>query len=142
VLFTVYDIKATVSEEPFEEAVKKLEQGSLDAVFFVGAPVPFIGELGGQFQFVRLPTNPALEQIYLRISLGKKQTLGWRRHGDLRRTPAIMGLDYRDEKYVADAATGSGYFEQSGNAGSQGSSQWKSAIIRHFPYRATSRPTR
>src|SRR6476620_5701847 len=30
VLFNIYDIKATVSEEPFEEAVKNLDQGTLD----------------------------------------------------------------------------------------------------------------
>ena len=77
VLFNVYDIKATVSEEPFEDAVKKMEQGSLDAVIFVGgAPVPFIEKLGGKFSFVRLPSNPVLEQIYLRTSLGK-QLYGW-----------------------------------------------------------------
>ena len=36
VLFNIYDIKSTVSEEPFEDAIKKIDQGSLDAVIFVG----------------------------------------------------------------------------------------------------------
>src|SRR4030095_12214240 len=102
VLFNIYDIKATVSEEPFEEAVKKIEQGSLDAVIFVGgAPVPFIGKLSGKFSFVRLPSNPVLEQIYLRTSLGK-QLYGWAgADTETYAVPAaMMGLDKRDEKYV------------------------------------------
>jgi TRAP transporter TAXI family solute receptor len=139
VLFTVYDIKATVSEEPFEEAVKKLEQGSLDAVFFVGgAPVPFIGELGGQFQFVRLPTNPALEQIYLRISLGKKQYAWAGADTETYAVPAaIMGLDYRDEKYVAQMQQlVLAILNNQGTLEAKGHPKWKSAIIRtYFPYR-------
>ena len=65
VLFTVYDIEATASFDAFEDAIKKMEQGNLDAVVFVGgAPVPFIGKLDSNY-FVRLPANPALEEIYL-----------------------------------------------------------------------------
>ena len=63
VLLTVYDIKATVSFDTFDDAIKKMEQGDLDAVAFVGgAPVPFIAKLDGKVHFVRLPANPALEQ--------------------------------------------------------------------------------
>jgi len=103
VLSNVYDVQATISEEPFEEAVKKMERGSLDAVIFVGgAPVPFIGKLDGNFKFVRLPTNSALEQIYLQTALGK-QLYGWARADTQTYAvpSAIMGLDKRDEKYVA-----------------------------------------
>jgi uncharacterized protein len=139
VLFNVYDIKSTVSEEPFEEAVKKMEQGALDAVVFVGgAPVPFITKLGGKFQFVRLPSNPALEQIYLRTSLGKQQ-YGWAgADTETYAVPsAIMGLDRRDEQYVSQlqqlvlsVLNSSEYLNTSGHP------KWKSAIIRtYFPYR-------
>jgi TRAP-type uncharacterized transport system substrate-binding protein len=101
VLFTVYDIKATVSEEPFEEAIKKMEQGSLDAVIFVGgASVPFIGKLDSKFHLVRLPANPAREQIYLRTKLGKP-LYRWASDTETYAVPAaIMGLDSRDEKYA------------------------------------------
>ena len=85
VLFNVYDIKATVSEEPFEDAVKKMEQGSLDAVIFVGgAPVPFIGKLDNRFQF-----RPASHQSDAGTDLFADFTgqatirLGRGRHGDL-----------------------------------------------------------
>jgi uncharacterized protein len=140
VLFTVYDIKSTVSEEPFEEAVRKMEQGALDAVIFVGgAPVPFIGKLGGgKLQFVRLPSNPALDQIYLRTSLGKNQ-YGWAAADtETYAVPsAIMGLDKREEKYVSQmqqlvlsVLNSSEYLNTSGHP------KWKSSIIRtYFPYR-------
>jgi uncharacterized protein len=139
VLFNIYDIKATVSEEPFEEAVKKMEQGSLDAVIFVGgAPVPFIGKLSGKFSFVRLPSNPVLEQIYLRTSLGK-QLYGWAgADTETYAVPAaMMGLDKRDEKYVTQVQqlvltilNNREFLEAKGHP------KWKSSIIRtYFPYR-------
>ncbi len=139
VLFHVYDIKATVSEEPFEEAVKKLEQGSLDAVFFVGgAPVPFIGKLSSKFHFVRLPTNPALEQIYLRTSLGKKQYAWAGADTETYAVPAaLVGLDKRDEKYVTQMQrlvltilNNREFLEAKGHP------KWKSSIIQtYFPSR-------
>ena len=139
VLFNIYDIKATVSEEPFEEAVKKMEQGSLDAVIFVGgAPVPFIGKLSGKFSFVRLPSNPVLDQIYLRTSLGK-QLYGWAgADTETYAVPAaMMGLDKRDEKYVSQVQqlvltilNNREFLEAKGHP------KWKSSIIRtYFPYR-------
>jgi TRAP transporter TAXI family solute receptor len=139
VLFNVYDIKATVSEEPFEEAVKKMEQGNLDAVIFVGgAPVPFIGKLSGKFSFVRLPNNPVLDQIYLRISLGKQQYAWAGADTETYAVPAaIMGLDKRDEKYVTQVQqlvltilNNREFLEANGHP------KWKSSIIRtYFPYR-------
>jgi uncharacterized protein len=140
VLFTVYDIKSTVSEEPFEEAVRKMEQGALDAVIFVGgAPVPFIGKLGGgKFQFVRLPSNPALDQIYLRTSLGKNQ-YGWAAADtETYAVPsAIMGLDKREEKYVSQMQQlVLSVLNSSEYLNTRGHPKWKSSIIRtYFPYR-------
>ena len=139
VLFNIYDIKATVSEEPFEEAVKNLDQGTLDAVIFVGgAPVPFIGKLDNRFHFVRLPSNPILDQIYLRVQLGKRQ-YGWAgADTETYAVPAvIMGLDKRDEKYttqmqqlVLTILNNREFLEANGHP------KWKSAIIRtYFPYR-------
>jgi uncharacterized protein len=139
VLFNIYDIKSTVSEEPFEDAIKKIDQGSLDAVIFVGgAPVPFIGKLDNRFHFVRLPSNPILDQIYLRITLGKQQ-YGWAgADTETYAVPAaIMGLDKRDEKYVTQmqqlvfAILNNREFLEA-----KGHPKWKSSIIRtYFPYR-------
>jgi len=139
VLFTVYDINATVSFEPFEDAVKKMEQGNLDAVVFVGgAPVPFIGKLDSKFHFVRLPANPALEQIYLRTKLGKSQ-YGWAQSDtETYAVPAaILGLDKKDEQYasqmqrlVLSILNSADYLRANGHP------KWKSSIIQtYFVYR-------
>jgi uncharacterized protein len=72
VLFTVYDINPTVFFDAVEDAIKRMDEGGLDAMIFVGgAPVPFIGKLGGKMHLVRLPASPTLEQMYLRTRLGK-----------------------------------------------------------------------
>ena len=139
VLFNIYDIKSTVSEEPFEDAIKKIDQGSLDAVIFVGgAPVPFIAKLDNRFHFVRLPSSPILDQIYLRIALGKQQ-YGWAgADTETYAVPAaVIGMDKRDEKYVSQmqqlvlsVLNSSEYLNASGHP------KWKSSIIRtYFPSR-------
>jgi hypothetical protein len=107
-------------------------------MFVGGAPVPFIGKLDSKFHFVRLPTNPALEQIYLRTKLGKAQ-YGWAgADAETYAVPsAIMGLDNRDEKYVTQMQAlvlailnGSDYLNANGHP------KWKSSITRlYFPYR-------
>src|SRR5262245_15802303 len=139
VLFSVYDINATYSFETFEEAVKKMEQGALDAVFFTGgAPVPFITKLSGNLHFVRLPANPALDQLYFRTRLGKAQYSWASADTETYAVPSsIMGIDQRDEKYVAQmqalvlsVLNNREYLEKNGHA------KWKSAIIQtYFPNR-------
>jgi TRAP transporter TAXI family solute receptor len=139
VLFAAYDIKATVSFETFEDAIKKMDQGNLDAVMFVGgAPVPFIAKLDGKSHFVRLPANPGLEQIYLRTKLGKSE-YGWAgADTETYAVPAsIMGLDKKDEKYAAQMQklvlailNSADYLRANGHP------KWKSSIIQsYFPYR-------
>jgi TRAP transporter TAXI family solute receptor len=139
VLLAVYDIKATVSFDTFDDAIKKMEQGSLDAVMFVGgAPVPFIGKLDSKVHFVRLPANPALEQIYLRTSLGKSQYSWAAADTETYAVPAsLMGLDKQDEKYAAQMQklvlsilNSADYLRTNGHP------KWKSSIIQtYFLYR-------
>jgi len=139
VLFSVYDINATISFDSFEEAVKKIDQGALDAVIFVGgAPVPFIDKLAGKLHLVRLPANPTLEQIYLRARLGKTQYSWATADTETYAVPAsIMGVDLRDEKYAAQmqqlvlsVLNGREYLEKNGHA------KWKSSILQtYFPNR-------
>lgn len=139
VLFYVYDINATVSFEGFDDAVQKMNTGSLDAVIFVGgAPVPFISKLDGKAHLVRLPANPGLEQIYIRTQLGRAQ-YGWTASDtETYGVPAaIMGLDQRDPKYAAEMQhlvlsilNGKEYLQTNGHA------KWKNSIIQmYFPYR-------
>ena len=139
VLLSVYDIKAIVSFETFDDAIKKLAQGNLDAVMFVGgAPVPFIGNLDSKFHFVRLPANPTLEQIYGRTSLGKSQYSWAAADAETYAVPSsIMGLDKKDENYVGQMQklvlailNSAGYLRTNGHP------KWQSSIIQtYFPYR-------
>lgn len=138
-LLTVYDIKATVSFDTFDDAMKKMEQAQLDAVMFVGgAPVPFIAKLGSKVHFVRLPANPALEEIYLRTSLGKSQYSWTAADTETYAVPAsIMGLDKKDENYVTQMQklvlailNSADYLRANGHP------KWKSSIIQtYFLYR-------
>jgi TRAP transporter TAXI family solute receptor len=113
VLLAVYDLNATISFDSFDDAMKKMEQGNLDAVMFVGgAPVPFIGKSDSKVHFVRLPANPALEQIYLRTSLGKSQYSWAAAETETYAVPApLMGLDKKDEKHGSNARADSGDLE-------------------------------
>ena len=114
VLLSAYDIRATVSVDTFDDAMKKLEQGNLDAVMFVGgAPVPFIGELDGKVHFVRLPANPGLEQIYARTSSGEISiSLVCNRYRNLCRAGVDYGVGQAGCKLRgADATSGSGHLK-------------------------------
>lgn len=139
VLLAMYDIKATVSSETFDEAMKKMGQGQLDAVMFVGgAPVPFIGKLDNKVHLLRLPASPALEQIYVRTSLGKSQYNWATTDTETYAVPAsIMGVDKKDEKYqgqmqklVLAILNSADYLRANGHP------KWKSSLIQtYFLYR-------
>ncbi len=139
VLSEIYDIQPTVSFDTFDDAIKKVEQGNLDAVMFVGgAPVPFIGKLDSKVHFVRLPANPALEQIYVRTRLGKSQYSWATAETETYAVPAsIMGLDKKNEEYAAQMQklvlailNSADYLKANGHP------KWKSAIIQtYFLYR-------
>ena len=139
VLFTVYDLYPTVSFDAVEDAIKLMDEGSLDAMIFVGgAPVPFIGKLGGKMHLVRLPASPTLEQMYLRTRLGKAHYNWAQADTETYAVPSvIMGLDIPDEKHatqmqrlVLSVLNGREYLEKNGHA------KWKSSIIQtYFPNR-------
>jgi hypothetical protein len=139
VLLSVYDLNATVSFDNFDDAMKKMEQGNLDAVMFVGgAPVPFIGKLDSKVHFVRLPANPALEEIYLRTNVGKSQYSWAAGETETYAVPAsMMGLDKKDEKHAAQMQqlvlailNSADYLRANGHP------KWKSSIIQtYFTYR-------
>jgi TRAP transporter TAXI family solute receptor len=139
VLFSVYDINAKVSFETFDEALKKISDGALDAVIFVGgAPVPFIDKLSGKLHMVRLPTNPALEQIYFRTRLSKAQYNWIQADVETYAVPAsILVVDRRDENYasqmqqlVLSVLQGREHLEKNGHP------KWKSSIVQtYFPTR-------
>jgi TRAP transporter TAXI family solute receptor len=139
VILSIYDIKVTVSFDTFDDAMKKMEQGNLDAVVFVGgAPVPFIGKLDSKVHFVRLPANPALEQIYLRTSLGKSQYSWAAGDTETYAVPAsIMGLDTRNENDAAQMQKlVLAILNSADDLRANGHPKWKSSIIQtYFLYR-------
>src|SRR5262249_13440093 len=72
VLLTAYDLRVKKFFDAPKDALEKLERGELDALIFVGgAPVPAFERLDPSFHFVRLPSNPLLEQLYLRKKIDK-----------------------------------------------------------------------
>ncbi|HME62037.1 MAG TPA: TAXI family TRAP transporter solute-binding subunit [Candidatus Binatia bacterium] len=139
VLLSVYDLNVTVSFDSFDEAMKKMEQGNLDAVMFVGgAPVPFIGKLDSKLHFVRLTANPALEQIYLRTNVGKSQYSWAAADTETYAVPAsLMGVDKKEEKYAAQMQKlVLSILNSADDLRASGHPKWKSSIIQtYFPYR-------
>jgi TRAP transporter TAXI family solute receptor len=139
VLFSVYDIDATVSFDNFEDALRRMDAGDLDAVIFVGgAPVPFIAKTSGKLHLVRLPSNPALEEIYFRTKLGRAHYDWAQAETETYGVPSvIVGLDKRDEQYttqmqrlVLAVLNDREYLAANGHP------KWKSSIVQtYFPAR-------
>jgi hypothetical protein len=107
-------------------------------MFVGGAPVPFIGKLNGKVQFVRLPANSALEQIYARTRLGKAQ-YGWAAADtETYAVPAsIMGLEKRDANYAAQMQNlVLAILNSADQLKATGHPKWKNSIIQtYFPMR-------
>jgi len=107
-------------------------------MFVGGAPVPFIGKLDSKVHFIRLPANPALEQIYLRTSLGKSQYSWAAADTETYAVPAsIVGLDKRNENDVAQMQKlVFAILNSADDLRANGHPKWKSSIIQtYFIYR-------
>jgi TRAP transporter TAXI family solute receptor len=101
VLLTAYDLRVEKFFDAPNDALQKLERGELDALIFVGgAPVPAFEKLDPSFRFVRLPSNPILEQLYQRKKIDKG-VYPWAGEVETFAVPsAIMTRDRRDSEYV------------------------------------------
>jgi len=101
VLLTAYDLRVEKFFDAPNDALQKLERGELDALIFVGgAPVPAFEKLDPSFRFVRLPSNPLLEQLYQRKKIDKG-VYPWAGEVETFAVPsAIMTRDRRDSEYV------------------------------------------
>ena len=101
VLLDAYDLRVEKSFDAPKDALEKLKDGQLDALIFVGgAPVPAFEKLDTSFHFVRLPSNPILEQLYLRKKIDKG-IYPWAGDVDTFAVPSvIMTRDRRDSEYV------------------------------------------
>ena len=101
VLLTAYDLRVEKFFDAPNDALQTLERGELDALIFVGgAPVPAFEKLDPSFRFVRLPSNPILEQLYQRKKIDKG-VYPWAGEVETFAVPsAIMTRDRRDSEYV------------------------------------------
>ena len=101
VLLTAYDLRVEKFFDAPNDALQKMERGELDALIFVGgAPVPAFEKLDPSFRFVRLPSNPILEQLYQRKKIDKG-VYPWAGEVETFAVPsAIMTRDRRDSEYV------------------------------------------
>jgi uncharacterized protein len=102
VLLAAYDLRVEKFFDAPNDALQKLERGELDALIFVGgAPVPAFEKLDPSFRFVRLPSNPLLEQLYQRKKIDKG-VYPWAGEVETFAVPSvIMTRDRRDSDYVA-----------------------------------------
>jgi TRAP transporter TAXI family solute receptor len=80
-----------------EGAVKKLSQGEIDALIFIGgAPVPAFQKLDKSFHFVSLPADSGLEQIYPKKKIAKS-VYPWADEVDTHAVPSVIMTRNRAE---------------------------------------------
>ncbi|HSF58984.1 MAG TPA: TAXI family TRAP transporter solute-binding subunit, partial [Candidatus Binatia bacterium] len=80
-----------------EGAVKKLSQGEIDALIFIGgAPVPAFQKLDKSFHFVSLPADSGLEQIYPKKKIAKS-VYPWADEVDTHAVPSVIMTRNRTE---------------------------------------------
>ena len=102
VLLAGFEVKINPVFETPEGAVKKLAQGEIDALIFIGgAPVPAFRNLDKSFHFVALPPDSGLEQIYPKITIARA-VYPWADEVITHAVPSVIMTRNRAEKdYVS-----------------------------------------
>ena len=102
VLLAGFGVKIERLFDAPEAAVKKLSQGEIDALIFIGgAPVPAFQKLDKSFHFVALPADSGFEQIYPKKKIAKS-VYPWSDEVDTHAVPSVIMTRNRTEKdYVA-----------------------------------------
>jgi uncharacterized protein len=97
VLLAGFGVKIDPVFDAPEGAVKKLSQGEIDALIFIGgAPVPAFQNLDKSFYFVALPSNSGLEQIYPKKKIAKS-VYPWADEIDTHAVPSVIMTRNRAE---------------------------------------------
>ena len=134
VLFTLYGVRAEKFFDAPVEALQKLQTGTLDALIFVGgAPVPAFEKLDRSFHFVKLPSNPFIEQIYQKRKIAPA-VYPWAGEAETYTVPSvIMTRDRKDEVYgaviqklVLAILTNKEKLDATGHP------KWKTSMVRYF----------
>ena len=98
VLLAGFELKVERVFDAPEDAIKKLDQGAIDALVFVGgAPIPAFQKLDKNFRFVNLPPDSGLEQIYPKKKIAKA-TYPWVEEVDTHAVPSVVMTRNRDDK--------------------------------------------
>ena len=102
VLLAGFGVKIERLFDAPEAAVKKLSQGEIDALIFIGgAPVPAFQKLDKSFHFVALPADGGLEQIYPKKKIAKS-VYPWADEIDTHAVPSVIMTRNRAENdYVS-----------------------------------------
>jgi len=135
VLLTLYGVRAQKVFDGPAEAVKKLQNGQLDALMFVGgAPVPAFEKLDRSFHFVTLPSNALMEQIYQKRKIAPAVYL-WAGETETYTVPSvIVTRDRKDEGYAAVIQKLLlAIFSNKDKLNATGHPKWKSSLIRYVP---------
>jgi hypothetical protein len=132
VLLTGFGVKIDPVFEPPDAAVKKLNQGEIDALIFIGgAPVPAFQQLDRSFHFVTLPVDSGLEQIYPKKKIAASM-YPWATEIDTHAVPSVIMTRNRAEqdfvstmqRLVLLILSQKEYLDESGHP------KWKDSFVR------------
>ena len=97
VLLAGFGVKIEPVFDAPEGAVRKLNQGEIDALIFIGgAPVPAFQQLDTGFHFVTLPLGSGLEQIYPKKKI-TNSVYPWAAEVDTHAVPSVIMTRNRAE---------------------------------------------
>jgi hypothetical protein len=141
VLLAGFGVKIQRVFDAPEGAVKKLNQGEIDALIFVGgAPVPAFQKLDRSFHFVSLPMDSGLEQIYPKKKIAKS-VYPWADEIDTHAVPSVIMTRNRAENDYVSAMQRLVLLilSQKDNLDATGHPKWKDSFVRstqdNFGYR-------
>ena len=132
VLLAGFGVKIQRVFDAPEGAVKKLNQGEIDALIFVGgAPVPAFQKLDKSFHFVSLPMDSGLEQIYPKKKIAKS-VYPWADEIDTHAVPSVIMTRNRTENDYVSAMQRLVLLilSQKDNLDATGHPKWKDSFVR------------
>ena len=132
VLLAGFGVKIQRVFDAPEGAVKKLNQGEIDALIFVGgAPVPAFQKLDKSFHFVSLPMDSGLEQIYPKKKIAKS-VYPWADEIDTHAVPSVIMTRNRAENDYVSAMQRLVLLilSQKDNLDATGHPKWKDSFVR------------
>jgi uncharacterized protein len=132
VLLAGFGVKVDPIFDSPEGAAKKLDQGEIDALIFIGgAPVPAFRNLDASFHFVTMPVDSGLDQIYPKKTIAKS-VYPWTDEVNTHAVPSVVMTRNRTENdYVSTMQRlVLSILSQKENLDSTGHPKWKDSFVR------------